>query len=303
MKILLCLAFSSIVFISCSNESLSPPDEQSLPITLTLDNFHPASTTQNYVLWFRYGSQNFQPALRFRIAPGGTLTTLDGATALHYLTEGKDLHTIFSCLISLEQSDTASSPSSRICAGAMGGSSLLGECVLTCNDSNALGHGFSIGGVATIFDPRKTSDKDSLNSIWFVDTTDRALMHAGLENLPPDQSVPHWKYEGWILDSVSFPTHQFSTGTFDSASGKDSDVNDPIDFPGGFSPNATAKAFPIVNGNFQIVVSLEPLPDNDPNHISPVVLARGKIPKNSVRGAKIEITSLTFPNAKVTVKR
>lgn len=129
----------------------------------------------------------------------------------------------------------------------------------------------NISGNFEVFTPSDTDTMNEENGIWFVNTTDPGVYEAGLV-LP--MLSPGWKYEGWVVIN-DVPV---STGTFtDPASFDDSSPysgNNPAvpSFPGedfvssSFTSGTTTLTFPAdgdVTGK-NVVISIEPDPDNDP---------------------------------------
>jgi len=170
-------------------------------------------------------------------------------------------------VISIEpQPDTDPAPSdTKFMSGALSG--ILAD--ITMNDEVG---DFESGtsGNFEIFTPSDADDTNEENGVWFLKTLTDGTQEASLE-LPVLPAG--WKYEGWVV----FNGIPVSTGTFtafdadDKTSLYSSDRTTP-NFPGQdflqsmVTSGTTTVTFP-ADGNVtgkDVIISLEPFPDNDP---------------------------------------
>ena len=150
--------------------------------------------------------------------------------------------------------------------------------------------------LATPSDNPDVPDNDDMG-IWFLQMPGPA---PGFEDLP--DIGPNWAYEGWVVD-VTDPENPmpYSTGRFSEASGADSDEagcngGGPA-FPGQDFVEAQCPPFlDLDTGNFLVVITIEPEPDNlsSPFQIKPMA---GPIPEDAL-GQNNELSNQaadTFP--------
>lgn len=149
--------------------------------------------------------------------------------------------------------------------------------------------------LATPSDNAASAANDEMG-IWFLTTPGPV---AGLMNLP--DIGPNWQYEGWVVDTSTGPT-PYSTGTFGDATMMDIDAagcnGGGPPFPGqDFVPFHCGPTLDLADGNFLAVLSVEPVPDPNPNpfHFKPMA---GAIPTDGVGMMSIGMdnqVSATFP--------
>ncbi|MFT5233854.1 MAG: hypothetical protein ACI9UQ_001896 [Candidatus Krumholzibacteriia bacterium] len=128
---------------------------------------------------------------------------------------------------------------------------------------------------------------------------------AGLTNLP--DLGPNWTYEGWIVDTSGAMPVPYSTGTFNTATGADSDAagcnaGGPP-FPGqDFTAFHCGPVFNLDSGDFVAVISIEPVPDNGPGpfQFKPLV---GMVPTDALANGGVlgNQTAATFPTGNATI--
>jgi len=128
---------------------------------------------------------------------------------------------------------------------------------------------------------------------------------AGLTDLPDLGSS--WIYEGWIVDTSGGTPMPYSTGTFASGEGFDSDEagteGGGPPFPGqDFTAFHNGPVFDLDSGDFVAVISIEPVPDNGPNPFQFKPLA-GMIPTDALAngGALDNQVAATFPTGTATI--
>jgi hypothetical protein len=150
--------------------------------------------------------------------------------------------------------------------------------------------------LATPSDNPEVPDNEN-QGIWFLQTPGPV---AGFENLP--EIGPDWTYEGWVVD-VSDPGNPipYSTGTFATAEGYDSDEAGPMGggppFPGqDFVEFQGGPILVLDTGDFLAVITIEPVPDDLPTPFQLKPLA-GQIPTDAL-GQNNELpnqAAATFP--------
>ncbi len=128
---------------------------------------------------------------------------------------------------------------------------------------------------------------------------------AGLTNLP--DLGPNWTYEGWIVDTSGMSPVPYSTGTFNAATGVDSDeagcnAGGPP-FPGqDFTAFHCGPILDLDSGDFVAVISIEPVPDNGPGpfQFKPLV---GMVPTDALTngGTLGNQVAATFPTGTATI--
>jgi hypothetical protein len=135
--------------------------------------------------------------------------------------------------------------------------------------------------LATPSDNPQVPDNDN-QGIWWLTMPGP---QAGLQNLP--DIGPDWTYEGWVVD-VSSPGNPipYSTGTFATAEGFDSDQAGPMGggppFPGqDFVEFQGGPVLYLDSGDYLTVITIEPVPDNLPSPFQLKPLA-GAIPIDAV---------------------
>jgi hypothetical protein len=182
---------------------------------------------------------------------------------------------------------------------------------LDISHQNALGNDFSTAtGVYLLATPTTANTDDEKSGVWFIDNTNG--MNAGL-HLPV---LPNgWQYEGWaVINGTPVTTGRFSSmldgdAAIPAANGEDNSapysgslMGPP--FPGeDFVQNAPAGlTFPTDLTSADIVITIEPNPDNspDPFFLKPL---KGTVPDPSAPMTiyNLQMTDGSFPQG--TVKR
>ncbi len=155
--------------------------------------------------------------------------------------------------------------------------------------------------LATPSDNDTNPDNDD-QGIWFLAMPGPM---AGLTNLP--DLGPNWVYEGWVVDVSGGSPMPYSTGTFTSGEGFDSDEagcnGGGPPFPGqDYVAYHCGPELDLDTGDFAAVISIEPVPDNGPGPFMFKPLA-GLIPENALTeggmlGNQVEGT---FPTGSATI--
>lgn len=146
----------------------------------------------------------------------------------------------------------------------LAGDIMDGAAMLTIDHPAAINTDFADATGSYILAAPTAPDASYLNGIWWLDPTgaDGQVASLDLPMLPEG-----WAYEGWIAG----PDGPISTGTFTSTTDADSDGGGatagpepaPL-FPGSDFVNPT----PIDLTGYRAVISVEPVPDNNPEPFS-----------------------------------
>jgi len=128
---------------------------------------------------------------------------------------------------------------------------------------------------------------------------------AGLMGLPDLGSS--WTYEGWAVDVSGGSPMPYSTGTFASGEGADSDeagcMGGGPAFPGqDFTEYHCGPVLDLDSGDFALVISIEPVPDNNPAPFQFKPLA-GMVPTDALEngGDLGNQTADTFPSGVASI--
>jgi hypothetical protein len=149
--------------------------------------------------------------------------------------------------------------------------------------------------LATPSDNDTYPDNDD-QGVWFLAMPGPM---AGLTGLP--DLGANWTYEGWAVNVSGGSPMPYSTGTFDDPDGFDSDEagcnGGGPPFPGqDFSDFHCGPTLDLDSGDFVLVISIEPVPDNSPGPFQFKPLA-GAVPTDALGMANMlgNQTSETFP--------
>jgi hypothetical protein len=219
-----------------------------------------------------------------------------------------DLESATAFILSIEPvPDADPAPSDvKILGGAFSGN----IASVSISHPAALGTSFTgASGGFILATPTTSSPDDNEAGVWFLDNSG-GTPAAGLTNLPDLSSLPGWRYEGWaVIDGVPV-----STGTFNRAEGADDNAStssfkgldsDGPGYPGeDFINNAPmGLTFPadLRAAGTNIVISIEPVPDNSPAPFTLKPLA------GSAEGAELatftmlqNIAASTYPGGTVS---
>lgn len=155
--------------------------------------------------------------------------------------------------------------------------------------------------LATPSDNDENATNDDMG-IWFLSVPGPM---AGLTGLP--DLGPNWVYEGWVVDVSGSSPMPYTTGTFAMGDGFDSDqagcnAGGPP-FPGqDFVTYHCGPVLDLDSGNFAAVISIEPVPDNNPGPFMFKPLA-GMIPVDGLMGGNMMGNQVadTFPMGTATI--
>jgi hypothetical protein len=155
--------------------------------------------------------------------------------------------------------------------------------------------------LATPSDNSKDNSNDD-QGIWYL--TMPGPM-AGLTNLP--DLGANWVYEGWVVDVSGSSPMPYSTGTFATGAGFDSDEagcnGGGPPFPGqDFVAHHCGPVLDLDSGDFASVISIEPVPDNSPGPFMFKPLAGG-IPTDALNGGGMMSNQVagTFPTGTASI--
>jgi hypothetical protein len=149
------------------------------------------------------------------------------------------------------------------------------------------------------------NDVDTMNDdqgVWYLSMPGPV---AGLTGLP--DLGAGWVYEGWAVDVSGSSPMPYSTGTFTMGEGADSDMagcnGGGPGFPGqDFTAFHCGPVLDLDSGDFDLVISIEPVPDNNPAPFQFKPLA-GMVPTDGVGMAHSlsNQTGDTFPTGVATL--
>ncbi len=138
--------------------------------------------------------------------------------------------------------------------------------------------------------------------IWFLTVPGPMAGFTGLPDLGPN-----WIYEGWVVDVSGGSPMPYTTGTFTTAEGFDSDeagcnAGGPP-FPGqDYVAFQCGPVLDLDSGDFAAVLTVEPVPDNSPNPFMLKPIA-GMIPLDGLMGVNMmdNQVAATFPTGTATI--
>ncbi len=125
--------------------------------------------------------------------------------------------------------------------------------------------------------------------VWFINPANKAFS-LDLPDLGPNEV-----YEGWIVDDCT--GKKVSTGIFRAAGGIDSDAAGKyagplsLNFPPVPGSDFVTLGQDLADGGHNIVITVEPYPDSDPNP-SGVAVLRAKIPASTTVGTEIVLENI-----------
>ena len=140
-----------------------------------------------------------------------------------------------------------------------------------------------------------SNDMNDNEGIWWLQMPGPV---AGLTDLP--DIGPNWTYEGWVVDVSGGMPMPYTSGTFATGDGFDSDAAGPMGggppFPGqDYVAFQGGPVLDLASGDFAAVISIEPVPDNGPGPFQLKPLA-GMIAQGSTGGCVDNMTDATFPS-------
>lgn len=208
-----------------------------------------------------------------------------------------DLDNATKFVLSIEPSvDSDPAPSAvKILAGDFSNNT----ATLSVGDGAALGSDFSTAaGSYILATPTDALSNNENSGVWW-------LVPGGTPSLTLPTLPSGWRYEGWAVVN-GMP---LSTGTFTNVSGADdaapySGPNAGPAFPGeDFLTNAPSGiTFPLDLSNANVVISVEPFPDNSekPFLLKPLVAT---VPTNATNGTSYNMNNNNATNPSGTVTR
>ncbi|WP_052593970.1 anti-sigma factor [Aureispira sp. CCB-QB1] len=208
-----------------------------------------------------------------------------------------DLDNATKFVLSIEPSvDSDPAPSAvKILAGDFSNNT----ATLSVGDGAALGSDFSTAaGSYILATPTDALSNNENSGVWW-------LVPGGTPSLTLPTLPSGWRYEGWAVVN-GMP---LSTGTFTNVSGADdaapySGPNAGPAFPGeDFLTNAPSGiTFPLDLSNANVVISVEPFPDNSekPFLLKPLVAT---VPANATNGTSYNMNNNNTTNPSGTVTR
>lgn len=301
-SIILLLAFSTLMFVGCSDEETPTQNPTTGTLKLNISGLEDLGTNARYEGWLIVPSTSISAAPSEDRAISTGLFTVNAAgvlSATDFVVSSGDLSKATAFVLTIEPfPDSDPNPSSiHVLAGNFSG----GTGSLSVNHPAALGNDFnSASGKYILATPTDGANTNENSGIWFLNLSS-GTPAVGLQ-LP---TLPNgWKYEGWTVINGT----PVSTGTFLSATVVDD--NAPYSstmagppFPGeDFLINApTGLTFPTDISGGTAVISIEPFPDNSPNPflLKPLV---GSIPANALDHFTYDMTKnlSSFPTGTAT---
>lgn len=238
----------------------------------------------------------------FNVNENGRPVDTDG-NVIHIFQTGVDLSGASSIKISIEpdmDSDPAPSGLIILSGDVMDGMAHLHPAI-PGQDMLETASGCYI--LATPSDNEMAPENDD-QGVWFLAMPGPM---PGLMNLPP--LGDKWTYEGWAVDMSSGSPMPYSTGTFTGGEGADSDAAGCMGggpaFPGqDFTEYHCGPVLDLDSGQFALVISIEPVPDNSPTPFQFKPLA-GMVPTEALNGGGMleNQTAGTFPGGVATITK
>ena len=233
---------------------------------------------------------------KFNVNGSGQLVELGGGPVIVEFDAGVDITGATSIKISIEPAGDADAIPSGLIPVAGDVASLGAVLKAALNDLDLLTDDASGAFILATPSDNAENDMNDGQGIWWLTMPGP---NPGLQNLP--DLGPNWVYEGWVVDVSGAPV-PYSTGTFSMATGADSDAAGPMGggppFPGqDFVPFQGGAVLDLNSGDFAAVISIEPVPDNNPGPFLFKPLA-GMIPTDGVGQPGIDVgnqVAATFP--------
>jgi hypothetical protein len=194
----------------------------------------------------------------------------------------------------------------------LGGAFLNGAATLGVDHGDGLDDDFAgVAGTFQLATPSTSANADSLEGCWFATPGSTPAASLTLPALSVNDAVPQsrWIYEAWIsLPSAGLA----SLGRFKTPLLPDGDLDGPLSgvpptdgpgfaFPGSDFPYGSA-GIDLSTGS--VLVTLEPVDDNDPNAPFFLELLGGPVPSPVATGVSYPLasqTAATFPGGLVTI--
>lgn len=147
--------------------------------------------------------------------------------------------------------------------GAEGSASTMVSAQLTINSDRAIGTEFAeVSGEYILKTPTTETTDDYSQGIWFLDPTGGSP--AASLDLP--QLPEGWTYEGWVVNTAVNTPAPTTTGRFRNLDEADSDGAGEASGPKGAPPfpgqDFIDPSIELANGDYRVVISVEPEPDN-----------------------------------------
>lgn len=278
--------FTLFLATSCNNDDDSP---STATLTLNLNGLENLGSDYVYEGWIMVDGSPVTT---------GTFTVNDAGelSSTTFQVDAGNLSSATMFILTIEPTvDPDPAPAdTKILSGAFSGNSATVDINTQVGDfSTSAGKYF----LATPTD----GNMNPLSGLWFIDNSSGS-MEAGLTNLP---TLPAgWIYEGWVVIGGT----PLSTGTFSSATGSDNAAPFSGTMPGPAFPgedflmNAPmGMTFPTDLSGANVVVSVEPVPDNDPAPFTLKPLS-GMVPNPASGGTLYDVTfgAGSFPTGTVS---
>ncbi len=270
-------------------------------LTLSFDNLMPLneSTDGLYEGWAIIDGAPVSTGV-FNVDGSGNAVMPGGGAPISFMVDD-NIGTASAIKISLEPvGDSDPGPSGLIVlTGDVDGDTIALKAALPGLDMLMTSAGSYI--LATPSDNAMDTTNDD-QGIWFLSMPGPM---EGLTNLP--DLGPNWVYEGWVVDVSGSSPMPYSTGTFTSGAGFDSDAAGCMaggpPFPGqDFVAYQCDTEMDLDTGDFAAVISIEPVPDNGAGPFMFKPLA-GMIPVDGLNGSNMIGNQVadTFPTGSAMI--
>ncbi len=299
-SVLASLATALIIAAGCDSNS-EPTATGARKAAVTLNGFPSLPEAFHYQTWININGED-QSLGAFSVDNQGRPATLDGTHIPGGLFEtGFDLDSSLYAFVTIEQAgNTSQGPSkSRLMGGLFSGM----EAELSVIKFEGLEDNLVLAtGRYILATPTNGPGTDEKSGIWFVDLSSDGRGR-GLQIPIP---LEGWRYEGWVITEG----HRFSTGAITHHSRDDlaapySGSSPTFGYPGeDFLYNAPpGVTFPLDLSNAQILVTIEPYPDPDPDNPWVLELFSGRVPGEPIPDSTYYLrqTLETFPTATIQI--
>ena len=284
MKKILITMLSILVLVGCGDDDGGPDVET---LNLDIDGLTDLGSSAVYEGWIIVDGDPISTGA-FSVDANGELSQTSFEVDASMLADASAF------VLTIEPSpDADPAPSEvHILAGDFSGT----DADLAISHSAAIGTSFtSATGQYLLATPTTTTDEDELSGVWFLKDPQTPAL-----NIPDLSDIAGWTYEGWaVIDGTPV-----SSGTFEKANGADNEgpfsgTEPGPPFPGeDFVENAPAGlSFPTDLSGAMIVISIEPVPDNDPAPFLLKPLA-GEVPANAAAATLYDLDNIaesTYP--------
>lgn len=276
---------------------LNPP---TTTFQMNFSGIEPLANGYHYEGWAIVNGQAITTG-KFNVDGNGNLVDLSGnIIANNNFTVGGDLSSATAIVLTIEPNgDSDPAPAAT---HFIGGDVMNNAATLTVGHSSSLGNDFSSSaGNYILATPTNGANTDENSGIWFLDLSS-GMPEVGLQ-LPVLPSG--WEYEGWVvMNGIPVTSGKFTDPAMADFAAPYSSTQPGPPFPGeDYLLNAPAGlTFPTNIAGGTAVISIEPMPDDDPAPftLKPLV---GAIPANATDHVTyaMDNNAAGFPTGSVTI--